>query len=85
MWRERRKCARLQLCASGLLFFCMLALSAAVRDSKYYKVLGISEDADEATIKKAYRKAALYDICHASRTITSLHLTAELRFLGKLY
>ena len=38
-----------------------LALSSvlAVRDNKYYKALGISEDADEQTIKKAYRKAAM--------------------------
>jgi len=32
---------------------------AAVKDMKYYKTLGISEDADEQTIKKAYRKAAM--------------------------
>jgi DnaJ-domain-containing protein 1 len=32
---------------------------SAVKDMKYYKILSISEDADEQTIKKAYRKAAL--------------------------
>ena len=32
----------------------------AVRESKYYRILGISEDADEQTIKKAYRKAAMW-------------------------
>lgn len=41
------------------LIFLLLACVDAVRDQKYYKILGISEDADEATIKKAYRKAAL--------------------------
>ena len=47
-----------------LLLGCLLLLTWAlqaecVRDEKYYKILGISSDADEATIKKAYRKAAL--------------------------
>ena len=44
------------------LFIHALLLSAsvtAVKDMKYYKHLGISEDADEQTIKKAYRKAAM--------------------------
>lgn len=31
----------------------------AVRDSKYYDVLGISSDADDRTIQKAYRRQAL--------------------------
>lgn len=34
-------------------------LAAAVRESKYYDMLGVAHDADDATIKKAYRKAAL--------------------------
>lgn len=33
--------------------------SSAVRDTKYYEVLGIDADASEATIKKAYRRQAL--------------------------
>lgn len=40
----------------------LLAIAAcvqAVRDTKYYDTLGISTDADEATIKKAYRRQAL--------------------------
>ena len=32
--------------------------SAAVRETKYYDILGISPDADDATIKKAYRREA---------------------------
>lgn len=35
------------------------ALTEAVRDTKYYDTLGISPDADEATVKKAYRRQAL--------------------------
>ena len=45
-----------------LFIHALLLLSAsvtAVKDMKYYKTLGISEDADEQTIKKAYRKAAM--------------------------
>lgn len=42
-----------------ILFTLLVASSEAVKDSKYYKILGISEDADEQTIKKAYRKAAM--------------------------
>ena len=30
-----------------------------VRDTKFYDVLGVATDADTATIKKAYRRAAL--------------------------
>ena len=41
-----------------LTIFC-LASVGAVKDMKYYKILGISEDADEQTVKKAYRKAAM--------------------------
>lgn len=31
----------------------------AVRDTKYYDHLGVAPDADERTIQKAYRRAAL--------------------------
>ena len=45
---------------SILAFVILLAATIeAVKDSKYYRVLGISEDADEQTIKKAYRKSAM--------------------------
>eukprot|EP00798_Chlamydomonas_sp_ICE-L_P030395 gene30395-35402_t len=46
-------------CSLLLLLAVLLSFAEAVRDPKYYKVLGISEDADEATIKKAYRRQAL--------------------------
>lgn len=42
-----------------LLLLAVAACAQAVRDTKYYDTLGISTDADEATIKKAYRRQAL--------------------------
>ncbi|KAL0050174.1 hypothetical protein WJX82_005825 [Trebouxia sp. C0006] len=41
--------------------FVVLNLScvASVRESKYYDLLGVAHDADEPTIKKAYRKHAM--------------------------
>jgi preprotein translocase subunit Sec63 len=42
-----------------LLLALCVACVRAVRDPKYYDTLGISPDADEATIKKAYRRQAL--------------------------
>ncbi len=42
--------------------FVVLNLSCvtSVRESKYYDLLGVAHDADEPTIKKAYRKQAMY-------------------------
>ena len=37
----------------------LLAVARAVRESKYYDVLGVDPDASEASIKKAYRRQAL--------------------------
>ena len=37
----------------------LLALTSAVREAKFYDILGVAPDADEATIKKAYRRQAL--------------------------
>lgn len=37
----------------------LVAVACAVRDTKYYDALGVAPDADEATIKKAYRRQAL--------------------------
>ena len=50
-----RRIVTLALCSS----FLALSYVAAVRDSKYYDILGVAQDADEATIKKAYRKQAM--------------------------
>lgn len=48
---------------AGPIVWLVLAVCAAcvqaVRDTKFYDTLGISPDADEATIKKAYRRQAL--------------------------
>ncbi|EFN59909.1 hypothetical protein CHLNCDRAFT_132941 [Chlorella variabilis] len=44
---------------SSLLLLAAAAAVAAVRDTKYYDHLGVSPDADERTIQKAYRRAAL--------------------------
>lgn len=42
-----------------LAFLLLLCGAAAVGDKKLYDALGVAEDADDRTIKKAYRKAAL--------------------------
>lgn len=46
-----------------LLFWaaCLACLTAvlAVRETKFYDVLGVAPDADDRTIKKAYRREAL--------------------------
>ncbi|KAK9821669.1 hypothetical protein WJX74_006601 [Apatococcus lobatus] len=43
----------------GLLLAVLLTAIAAVRDSKFYKALDVDPEADEATIKRAYRKQAV--------------------------
>lgn len=46
----------------ALLLAALLALAhscGAVRETKYYDWLGISPDADDRTIQKAYRRQAL--------------------------
>ena len=45
--------------ATLLALFVLLQTVLAVRETKLYDTLGVSADADEATIKKAYRKQAL--------------------------
>lgn len=57
MWLELR-CRSRRICYL-LVLALVMAAAEAVKDLKYYKILGISEDADEQTIKKAYRKAAM--------------------------
>jgi DnaJ-domain-containing protein 1 len=49
-WRRQLLCA---------LLIVLAILGEAVRDSKYYDILGVSPDADDRTIKKAYKKQAL--------------------------
>ena len=47
--------------AFSVLFVALnLSCDASVRESKYYNLLGVAHDADEPTIKKAYRKQAMY-------------------------
>ena len=47
----------------GRLLLLLLAAAAgavgAVRETKYYDALGVSADADDRTIQKAYRRQAL--------------------------
>lgn len=51
---------RLLLLAVALLSLFGSAMPAgAVRDSKYYDVLGVPVDADDRTIKRGYKKQAL--------------------------
>ena len=47
--------------AAAALLLCCAALATvhAARETGLYDALGISPDADEATIKKAYRRQAL--------------------------
>ena len=42
-----------------ILICCLTSAVLAVRDTKFYDVLGIAPDASEAVIKKAYRKQAM--------------------------
>ncbi|KFM25328.1 Putative protein disulfide-isomerase [Auxenochlorella protothecoides] len=47
-------------CLAGACLLLILAPSVlAVRDSKYYDLLGVATDADERTIQKAYRRQAM--------------------------
>lgn len=45
------------LCVVALLLLSSSCL--AVRETKFYDILGISPDADDRTLKKAYKKQAL--------------------------
>jgi hypothetical protein len=42
------------------IFVASISLSLGVRETKFYDLLGVAPDADEATIKKGYRRQALY-------------------------
>lgn len=53
MWAATRAATR------AAVLLAILAAARAVRDAKYYDVLGVDPDASEATIKKAYRRQAL--------------------------
>lgn len=60
--RAARPCQRRpwhRLGGTLLLLLAAAAGAGAVRETKYYDFLGISPDADEKTIQKAYRRAAL--------------------------
>lgn len=41
------------------LLLALATCAQSVRDDRFYRVLGISTDADDRTIKKAYKKQAL--------------------------
>jgi preprotein translocase subunit Sec63 len=47
--------------AAGAVLLVLLAAAPAlgVRETKFYDVLGVAPDADERTIKKAYKRSAL--------------------------
>lgn len=49
----------MRLVAAVALLLAAAAVADAVRDTKFYDVLGVAPDADTATIKKAYRRQAL--------------------------
>jgi hypothetical protein len=53
----RRPAAAVALALGLLLLAAPLAL--AVRDTKLYDVLGVAADADDRTLKKAYKRQAL--------------------------
>lgn len=54
---QQRSMSRLRW---GSLFVLLLvSTAAAVREKRLYDILGVPTDADEAVIKKAYRKQAL--------------------------
>lgn len=54
----RKKNAAASLLSLAVLFL-LAALAAAVRETAFYDLLGVAPDADDATIKKAYRRQAL--------------------------
>ena len=54
-----KECMQLAGRLRAILLLLLLVLAFGVRDSKYYDVLGVATDADERTIQKAYRRAAL--------------------------
>lgn len=56
---ERRTAAAAATRCLLLPLLLLAAGAAAVRDTKYYEHLGVSPDADDRTIQKAYRRQAL--------------------------
>ena len=48
-----------RLAALSLLLLLLVSLAQAVRETAFYDLLGVAPDADDATIKKAYRRQAL--------------------------
>lgn len=48
-----------RLAALSLFLLFLFSLASAVRETAFYDLLGVAPDADDATIKKAYRRQAL--------------------------
>ncbi len=46
-------------CLQALVLVVCVTAAAAVRDTKFYKYLDVDPAADDATLKKAYRKQAV--------------------------
>ena len=77
-------------CSPSVIFLCALAILnplvavLAVRETKFYDVLGVAPDAPDRALKKGYRKAALCGFLpHTKRAniIAQMHVS-QLRLKG---
>lgn len=57
--RGTNKIKRRLLLLAALVVLSLFDGATAVRETKFYDLLGVAQDADDATIKKAYRRQAL--------------------------
>lgn len=56
---EIRRGQQCSLLVRAALLAALVAAACGVQETKYYDALGVAPDADDATIKKAYRRQAL--------------------------